>query len=464
MTYRKLIAITSVLFVMVAGLSSASAQTNPAAGNVTAQTLLASAIENVGPQHADVSAAIEQFRKGALLEARNLFKQARQKDPMLPPDGVLMARLLYSANQLGLGRTELERTVREEPADPEPYLIFGEVAFQQRRFSDAELAFRKSYELVQKATSNPFRQKTMRKRALSGMAGVAENRDDWASASKYLSAIMQQDAVDVPNTTRLARALFEQDKNIGDGKDEEGQAYQLLIKLWEKDKQNVRRPEITMGSMYQAAGEKKITANLMKKASEQDKTGLQTQLTVARWALGNGDMTLAQNCSDRAQQIAPDSVEAKLVAGLTARYKNDLKTARRTLEAAHLQSPSNLAAILQLAVVLAVGSDEEKATALEYSQVASRIYPDVSQATGREAAVTSAWILYNQGRANEAQLVLQKALAGGGLSAESSYYAAKIIHQGNPDIAKKLLGTALKGDGVFPARGDAENLLRSLGG
>ena len=61
-------------------------------------------------------------------------------------------------------------------------------------------------------------------------------------------------------------------------------------------------------------------------------------------------------------------------------------------------------------------------------------------------------------------MVLQKALAGGAVSAESSYYAAKILHQTNADVAKQLLGTALKGDGVFPARTDAESLLQSLGG
>lgn len=442
----------------------AMGMTAPASAQVTAESLLKSAVPEIGPQHREVADAIEEFKKSRFLECRNLLKSARKKDPKIQPDGVIMAHLLYAAKQSGLGRAELERTVIEEPNDPEPYIVFGEVAFQQRRFADAELSYKKGYELTTSFTGNDYRKNLLVKRALSGLAGVAEARENWADASKFLQPIIKANPKDVNNTTRMARALFQQDANLGDGKAQESDAYQLLITLWKGDKENVQRPEITMGSMYQAAGNKKISARLMKQASEQDKTGLQTQLAVARWALGAGDIQLAQACADRGRQIAPGSIEAKLVAGLTARYKKDYARARETLEAAHLQSPSNLAAMLQLAIVLVEGSESDKRTALEYSQMASRIYSDAGSPTGREAAVTSAWILYRQGRQAEAQAILQQTLAGGAVSAESSYYAARIIHQSSPDVAKQLLSRALKGDGVFPARRDAESLMASLGG
>lgn len=455
---------TKHLWMQFVCLSIVIAATNSSFGQFTAESLLKSSVQQVGPQHRDVDNAIEQFKKGAFLECRNLLKAARQKDSKLPPSGVLMAQMLYAAKQPGLGRSELERTVKEEPKDPEPYVLFGEIAFQERRFADAELAFQRGFKLSNTYASNDYRKNNLVKRSLSGIAGVYETREDWANATRYLQPILKSNPKDVNTATRVARALFEQDTKIGDGKGGEEEAYKMLISLWDSDPKKIRRPEITMGSMYQAKGNKDITANLMKKASEQDKTGLATQITVARWALGNGDTALAQTCSDRAAQISPTSIEARLVAGLTARYKKDYAAARRVLESAHLQAPSNLAAILQLAVVLVEGNERDKATALEYSSIASRIYPDVGRPTGREAAVTSAWILYRQGRQQEAQAVLQKALAGGNVSAESSYYAARIIQQSNPDIAKRLLGTALKGDGVFPARKDAERLLSTLGG
>lgn len=429
----------------------------------TAENLLKASIKEIGPQHRAVAEAIEEFKKGRFLESRNKLKEAREQDPSLPPDGVLMAQLLYAANQQGLAQAELERTATEEPTDPEPYLLFGEIAFQQRRFTDASLSFRKAGELTQKYTKNNFRKQNMTKRALSGLAGIAETRQDWKAAGTYLNQLIKSDPQDIGNVTRLARATFQQDVNVGDSKGKEQEAYKLLANIYKAKPKQVRRPEITMGAMYQSAGQKDFSARLMKRASTEDAQGIATQLTVARWALGAGDMALAQACSDRAVKINGGSVEAKLIAGLTARYKRDYAKARRILESAHLQSPGNLNTILQLAVVLVEGNDADKQTALEYSSVASRMFPDMGQPTGREAAITTAWIYYRQGRNSEAGAILQKALAGGGVSAESSYYAAEIIHRSKPDVAKQLLATALKGDGVFPARSEAEKLAAQLG-
>lgn len=433
------------------------------AQELSAETLLKSSIEQVGPQHRDVANAIEEFKKGQFLEARNKLIAARKADPKLPPDGVMLAQLLYAAKQQGLARAELERVAREEAGDPEPYLLFGEIAFQQRRFAEAQLSFVKAAELTQGYGANDYRKGNLIKRARSGLAGIAEANQDWAMAAKYLQPLVKDNPGDANTVTRLARAVFNQDTNVGDSKGEEKQAYQLLAALYNSDRANIRRPEITMASMYQGAGSKDRTAALMQRAATEDAEGLSTQLTVARWALGMGDMALAKQCSDRALQINSGSIEARLVAGLAARYAKDYDRARKILEASHIQSPTNLAAILQLAVVLVEGSENDQRKALEYSTLANRMHPDMGTPTGREAAVTSAWIYYRQGRQREANLVLQKALAGGGVSAESSYYAAEIIHRTNPDIAKKLLETALKGDGVFPARAAAEELQNRLG-
>ena len=82
--------------------------------------------------------------------------------------------------------------------------------------------------------------------------------------------------------------------------------------------------------------------------------------------------------------------------------------ARRQFELAHLKAPTNLAAVLQLAVVLAEQSEDR--IALAYAEIGRRIYSDLSQPSGREAAVTLAWILFRQNRGSEAQRALQQAL------------------------------------------------------
>ena len=448
------------LFAILAGLcycSNAQAQ-------VTAESLLKSSVEQIGPQHRDVADAIDQFKKGAFVECRKKLESARQQDPKIPPAGVMFAQLLFAANQPNLARAELERVVKSEPQDPEAFLLIGETAFQQRRYSEAQLAFDQAARLIKDYSANNYRKNNLIRRAYSGMAGVAEARENWADAARYLEPLVKQNPKDISSTTRLAQVLFKQDQKLGDGEGQEKEAYQKLIAIWQGDSANVRRPEITMGTMYHQAGNKSLAAKLMTKASTEDKQGLETQLTVARWALETGDMNLAEACSKRAAQIAPNSIQAKLIAGLTARYQKDLPAARSALESAHLQAPSNLAAILQLAVVLVEGTDQDKKAALEYSQIASRVFPDVSTSQGRESAVTSAWVLYRLGRENEAQRILQRAITGGSVSAESSYYAARIISKNNAAYAKQLLQAALKNDGVFPARAEAQQLLKSLGG
>lgn len=455
-------------FLLVCGIvglmsSTARAQQQP----LNAEFLLRSSLGegNIGPQHREVGDAIEQFKKGAFIETRNLLESAKKKDPRIPPAGVMLAQLLYAAKQPELARAELERVVASDATDPESYLLFGEIAFQQRRFADAELSFQKAASLTSRYTQNNVRKNSMIRRAYSGLAGVSEVREDWTNAVKFLQPILKANPNDIQNTTRMARALFSQDVNIGDAKGKEKEAYDLLIQLFKANRATVRRPEITMGQMYQQVGNKPLSKQLMQKAAKEDASNLETQLTVARWALETGDNELAQSCSDRAVQINKTSVDAKLVSGLAARYQKNLSKAKSALEAAHLQSPSNLAALLQLAVVMVESNnDADKRTALEYSQVASRIYSDLTAPTGREAAVTSAWVLYRVGRQNDAVKLLQRALTGGSISAESSYYAAKILSQSNAEYSKQLLEKALQNERVFPARADAQQLLKSLGG
>jgi tetratricopeptide (TPR) repeat protein len=365
----------------------------------------------------------------------------------------MLAQFLFAANQPALARAELERVVKSQPTDPEPYQLFGEVAFQQRQYTEADLLFAKSLELSEQLAANPRRQQNLTKRANFGLASVAEVREDWQTAQKYLKAISQAEPADIAAGTRLARTMFQ----LGDDKG----AYNLLGQIWKKDEKTTR-PEVTMGVWYEQSGKRANASNLMKKVAERDAKGLETQLAVARWALDAGELDLAKSCADRALELEPNSLEAKLVLGLVARYNKDYAAARSAYESAHLQSPSHLAAMLQLSLVLLEQTGNER-MALDYAQTAARIFSDLSQATGREAAVTLAWVLLRLGRPAEAQRAIQEALAAGSVSPEGAYFAARILEQGgNTEAAGKLLQTALNNDPSFPTRTDADRLLKQL--
>ncbi len=425
-----------------------------APAQITVENLIGKVVDNIGPQHKDVESAISSFSKGDFVEARRLLESAKTSNPDLPPPGVMLAQLLYAASQPELARGELEKVVRDEPSDPEPYLLFAEIAYQQRRFTDSELGFAKALEYATRFDSNPKRKQNMLTRAYSGLAAIAEAREDWKTAQKFLQPMIDADPENSSAATRMAQAVFQQ----GD----EQAAYKILQALWTRDN-SITRPEITMGLLYEKAGKRPNAEKLMSLASDRDQDRIESQLRVAQWAMEAGQLELAKKCATRAIKIDPASIEAKLVMGLVARHAKDLPTARKAFEAAHLQSPANLAAMLQLAVVLLDQGGER--TAAEYAQISTRLYSDLSQPTGREAAVTFAWVLFRLGKTTEAQQALQKALAGGSLTAESSYYAARIAHQqGNSELAKKLLESALNADRAFPTRPDAEELLKQLGG
>ena len=69
-------------------------------------------------------------------------------------------------------RGELERTVLADPKDPEPYLVFGDLAFQNRQVTDSSLCFEKANELVQSYASNPTRKRDLQIRAHAGLAAL----------------------------------------------------------------------------------------------------------------------------------------------------------------------------------------------------------------------------------------------------------------------------------------------------
>ena len=120
-----------------------------ASAQITVKDLLGKFITDVPPAMGkDVQDAITAFTNAKFGDARELLKAANEKYPQLPPAGVLMAQMLVAANQGAAARAELENMVVEVPNDPEPYLVFGDLAFQQQRFTESHLCFAKAGALV----------------------------------------------------------------------------------------------------------------------------------------------------------------------------------------------------------------------------------------------------------------------------------------------------------------------------
>ena len=111
---------------------AATIAASPVSAQVTARTLIGKAVSD-GASDQEVGNAINRFRDRDIDGCRAMLERVKSNDPKLPPPGVMMAMLWLSVNQLQPARAELEDTAVKFPADPEAFLMLGDLAFQERR-------------------------------------------------------------------------------------------------------------------------------------------------------------------------------------------------------------------------------------------------------------------------------------------------------------------------------------------
>lgn len=413
------------------------------------------------PKYEDVAGAITLFLDADFEGARKLLHDVAKKQPELGPPDVLFAHLLIAAGSAANARAALEQAVIEDPADPEAYLLFGELALRESRVTDAELLLKRAGELCPKYTGNALRKKNVQVAALAGLVSVAEARQKWDEAERLAKAWLAADAGSIPGRISLGRAQFHQ-KNYKE-------AYATFQEAHKLDPA-APRPEINMALLYEELAQRgdvskrESARKAMEAAVEKDPGGLVTRLSVARWALEACQLDVAQANVQAAQKIDPKSLEVKLLAGLVARHKKDYAAAEAAFLAAHLQAPANLMAANQLALVLVEQAAKDKQQlAVSYAELCAQANPDRSLPGGREAAVTLAWVLFRAGRQAEGLRLMQSAVNAGPLSDESAYCAARVLSEsGAAEAAVRLLGPAVAKGRCYPYRAEAEALLDKL--
>jgi len=434
----------------------------PLPAQMTAPRLVGQDVAEIGPEGVEISEGIKSFTRQDVNAAYELFQAAVKKNPQLAPAHVLMARMYLATNNVAAARTAMEKASVEMPKDPEAFIALGEIAYGQNRLAEAQPLFTKGLALSDSYTANPRRQKLLRVRGLAGAAAVLERQEQWAAAEEHLKRWIEI-APDSPlSYTRLGRALFRQDKFR--------EAYDTFTRLYEMD-DTVPRPEINMAVLYEEASQQPGKAalhenarRLMNLAVERMPKHVETRLAAAQWGLESGMVDFAKTNAKAALEIDPDSLPARIAIGVVARHEKDLRRAEEIFAEAHLQSPANFAAANHLALTLIQKTDTaQRRRALEFAQINARIYADLRHPTGREAAVTLAWILFNVGREAEAMQYLSAAARAGNLSPESTYYAAKIlVGRNRPESARKLLEKLLKQRRAFLHRPEAEQLFNEV--
>jgi len=404
-------------------------------------------------QIAEVSAALERFKTLDFDGALSKLKEAVTKHPKLPPAEVVMASWFASANQPGAVRLYLESAIRENPNDPEAYVILGDVNLsnqRDRRVTEAALLYTKAATLVA-SVANEERKKNLAPRIEGGLAAVAAARADWATAQNHLEAWLKLDPESDLAMRRLAVALFKQAKAQ--------EALEQLKAGYELNPKTLHWAAM-MARFYAGVPDEENAKKWMTYALSVAPDDLAVWLVAAQWSLETRQLDDAEKQAATAMRIDPNSLQAKILRGVVALFREDFASAEVYFESAVSQSPSNFAATNNLALALCEQTDDtKKRKAVEYATNNARLYPRNS-----EAASTYGWVLYKAGKVQDADKVLSQLARSGRVTEDTAYFIARVAFEmGRKDEAKAVLQKALKSTRPFSKRKEAEQLQSELG-
>jgi tetratricopeptide (TPR) repeat protein len=406
----------------------------------------------VGGRYGDIDEAIKRFANRDVLGARTFLESANRKDPALPPPDLILAKMYFLSGNAAAGRASLERTAMESPGDPEAYLILADQAIQQRRLIEAESLYEKGLELAGKFTGNAKRKRNFEVRARTGRALVAEQRRNWSRATDDLKVLLKIDPDNATAHYRLGQALFMQ-KQYRDGYNEFVAARKLNKELPD--------PYVAAALMYSQLGQQSEAQQAFDRALKASSNDASTLTAYAQWLIRQGSIEKAESILDDARKASPDALNVWILSGVAARMNKKMKPAEDYFMEALRISPANGDTINQLALLLIEQGDQSKRQrALEFAGISSRLNNDSA-----DAQVTLAWVLYQMGRANDAEQALRNGLQLGSLSPDSSFLVAKVlVDQNRADAAKQILKGALDAEtpGIFVNRQEAQTLLETL--
>ena len=434
--------------VVIGGFAS-----SPAQAQITAQALIGKAVSDDG-MNKEINNAISRFRDRDIDGCRAVLERAKSNNPKLPPPGVMMAMLWLSVNQLGPARAELEDTAVKFPADPEPYLMLGDLAFQERRVTEADVLFSKATSLTAGYAENPKRKRDFDIRCNAGAAAVAEARKQWEAAQTHLAAWLQLDPDNASAHQRMGIVLFQLGKEM-----ESLAEFREARKLDEKAVQ----PELALARLYDDAKKRDTAKKLIEQAIKASPGDAAVQLAAAQWYLGQNDLETAKQGAETALKLDPRSLEAKVVRGAIARVARDYKTAEKFFNDAHVQSPGNFPASNSLALVLIESEDKDaRQRAMEMAEANVAMHRENSPQQVN-ALTTLAWVYYKLGRREDAEKILEQISRNNALTTDGAYYVAKLLaDRGEKERARKILEEVLANEPMFATRPDASDLLAKL--
>lgn len=434
-----------------------------ATAQITSKTLIGDAVSDPdNAKYSDVSEAIKRYANKDVLGAKQFLESAKRKDDRLPPVNLMMAKLYFLSRQNQNGLAALEATARDDPGDPEPYLLLADQAIAAQQAIQASALYDKAIELIDKYEDNPRRKRKFVIRAHAGRSAVLQRWQDWAQAEADIQKWLEADPDDANAYNRLGFVLFMQ------GRDEDGSKAFAKAKSLNDE---LPSPYVSEASMYQRLAmqaddeakeeeyQNKAEQSFMR-AYQEDKESVTTLVAFSEYLIRTGQLDKAAKVLAAARAVDANSFQIQLLSGVLAQMSGDVDAAEKYYVQTLGLSPGNRDANNQLALLLVASDDDStKARGEAIARNNAKLNPNSA-----DVNMTLAWVLRQVGKGGEANEAYQKAIRQGTLSADSTLLLAKLlVEQKRGDVAKGLLENALKREqGIFVNRSQAEALLETL--
>jgi tetratricopeptide (TPR) repeat protein len=396
--------------------------------------------------------AVASFDQGEYDACLKDLGEALRADAALPPAPMLFAKLALQKDRLNLVRPALERAVGANADHPELYLLFGELAVREARWTDAALHFARARGLAAADRWAGEPRRGYDRRRLQGEAQIAEGRSDWKAAKAASEEGLKLDPNDATIRQRMGRALFHMGQYEA--------AYQELERAARVDGSHaLEPPAIVMGRLYHEAGDLAKAGEWMTYAVQAAPDSVPARLCLADWLLGQGRAVEARPHAAEAARLDSRSTAVRRLLGLIERVTNQLDRAREIFESLAREMPDNLWVGNQLALVLADQADDAmRRRALELAE------RNVRRAPGSAEVLTTLGLVYHRlRRLDEADAVLQAVVDGGQASSDTLYTLARVrADRGRAGEVPAMLEAALAAPGFFAARDQARQWLGRL--
>ncbi len=422
---------------------------------MTATQLLGPAVDNVDDRYRDVSDAIVLFQRGNGPAALSMLREARKKQTQLPPGEVMFAHLCFASGNNKPGLDALQAAAVSNSNDPEVWNMLADLQLRNDHLAEAELLFRQAANVAMEYTGNEKRRIQQLSSAYAGAALANERRGLWKEAEVPLRAWQEIAPENAEIASRLAIVLINTERF--------DEATAMLEQLRAINPQ-LPSAEIVLGNAYERLGRDAEAEKSMQAALQKHPEDFDTQISVARWAIGTGHLDQALDCAKKADSIQPDSYLPELIIAQVDYLRGEFQKAEGEFQKVFQAKPGNYDAMNGLALSLLAQNDPQKnRLALEHAEVISKTNNHLQTAQGRQAATLLAWALHRNGRNEDAQKLMDGILGSGPVSSEGAYFAAAIYsEQGRNDLAQQAIEKALSTRSAFPYQQAATQLQQAL--